>query len=363
LLPTETIFGAAVSKKLVDGITLGLYHQGMSYIQVVGNGVTSGSCFEIGSITKLFTIELMKLLVKKRIISWDDPVTLFLPERLKASNQRSSKANQITFLDLASHKSGLPIHPPEMQFLDGSNPFGNYSRSDLETYLLGNPLLKSTNTEYIYSNLGFAIIGYALECATGRSYSDILYSELLRPRGLHDTHLALVNGVPVNTVQGHSQSGRRVAGWTQDAYAPAGALCSTASDLLTWIRDLVEGQESDAENWSRAAHSGQTNLGWALDSSGEWHCREGLTGGFSSSICISTNGRTGLVLLSNRRCNLLMKALTDDCLRSLSGIPIKGLEGNYGMLSAQLLDPMRELKRSVPVLDALWSWLRRLARK
>ena len=359
----EEIFNVPVAKRLIDGITLGLYHEGMSYIQVVGNDVTSGSCFEIGSITKLFTIELIRLLIKKRTISWDDPVTLFLPERLKTGDRQGRNANQITFLDLASHKSGLPIHPPEMKFLDGSNPFGDYSKSDLEIYLLGNPLLKAANTEYIYSNLGFAIIGYALECATGRSYSDLLYSELLRPRGLHDTQLALVNGVPVNTVQGHSQSGRRASGWTQDAYAPAGALCSTASDLLTWIRDLVEGQESDVESWDRAAHSGQTNLGWALDPSGKWHCREGLTGGFSSSISISTTGRTGLVLLSNRRCNLLMKALTDNCLRSLSGIPIKGLEGNYGMLAAQLLDPIRELKRSVPILDKLWSGLRHLARK
>src|SRR3954470_7682896 len=67
--------------------------------------VDGDTLFEIGSITKTFTVLLLQDMVARGQMKLDDPVAKYLPAAVKVP---SHGGKQITLLDLATHMSGLP---------------------------------------------------------------------------------------------------------------------------------------------------------------------------------------------------------------------------------------------------------------
>ena len=233
-------------KHLTDGLVIALLRGGEAYVRIAGEGVKLDSCFEISSITKIYTAELLNQLVDRGLLGWDDTLREHLPAGLR-TNPEPAGAEQITLLDIAEHKSGLPLLPPNLKFVDGRNPFGYYTTGELESYLAQADLRRPQNPVFSYSNTGYAVLGYVAERVTGRSYRELLEEQVLMPAGLDCTRLALVHEPLPEVVQGHSQSGREAARWRQEALAPAGGLCSTAKDQLSWIQCLLDRAESQAE--------------------------------------------------------------------------------------------------------------------
>ena len=66
----------------------------------------------------------------------------------------------------------------------------------------------------------------------------------------------------------------------------------------------------------------------------------------------------GLVVLSNRLCTRLMQAMGTNCVRALEGMPVERLSGDYGKRKADVLDPMRAMKRKFGALQTMWGWVR-----
>src|SRR5579862_7321628 len=71
--------------------------------------VTSGTVFEIGSITKVFTALLLGEMAHRGEVGLDDPVARHLPGDFHVPEFDGRK---ITLADLATHTSGLPRFPP-----------------------------------------------------------------------------------------------------------------------------------------------------------------------------------------------------------------------------------------------------------
>ena len=70
--------------------------------------VTADSVFEIGSITKTFTVLLLQDMVARGQMNLDDPVAKYLPESVKAPIH---DGREITLSNLAAQDSGLPHDP------------------------------------------------------------------------------------------------------------------------------------------------------------------------------------------------------------------------------------------------------------
>ena len=85
--------------------------------RVAGSGDDGGrrldgdSVFEIGSITKTFTATLLAVMVHNDEVNLDDPVASLLPE---GTSVPSRDGRQITLEDLATHTSGLPRNPANL---------------------------------------------------------------------------------------------------------------------------------------------------------------------------------------------------------------------------------------------------------
>jgi len=113
-------------------------------------------------------------------VSLDDAVERWMPELA------GSPAGRLTLLSLATHHSGLPRLPISPRFLlsmlrDPSDPYCGYRDADMLAWL--QDWGGKDKPAFVYSNLGFALIGKALERAAGQPLARLMESEILRPAG------------------------------------------------------------------------------------------------------------------------------------------------------------------------------------
>ncbi len=103
-----------------------------------------------------------------------------------------------------------------------------------------------------------------------------------------------------------SQRGRPVSLWHADAYAPAGALCSTANDLLTFAEEMVAPTRLSREAIDLALQRfaprpcGFMGLGWHLSAKDDWSWHNGGTWGSASYLGLSRSRKTAVVVLANQ---------------------------------------------------------------
>src|SRR5689334_19333392 len=193
--------------------------------------------FEIGSITKVFTALLFADMVVRGEVAPDDPAAKFLPAGVKMPDFEGAP---ITLLDLATYTSGLPRMPSNFAPKDPGNPYSDYTAERLYDYLANHTLGYKPGTHYEYANLGFGLLGHVLELRAGRSYEDLVVSRICAPLGMDDTRMTLSDSMRQRLARGHNMALAPVANWEFSVLAGAGALRSTANDLLKFLKMCLD---------------------------------------------------------------------------------------------------------------------------
>lgn len=270
-----------------------------------GTPVDGDTLFEIGSITKTLTATVLARLAARGVLQLDDPLARWLPELAPAPRGIGS----ITLQQLATHTSGLPRLPAQPAFYfhmlrDPADPYARYTRDDLLAYLA--QMAPTTPGAFAYSNLGFAVIGLALERAAGRSYAQLLADEVLLPASLADATLALTHA---RLADGHRGDGQPAVHWRLGAFEAAGALKLSARDMLRLLAAAIATQppfDVDVFSARAARDTGDApartvGLGWmrreAADGPLIWH--NGGTGGFRSFVGFRPQQGIGVFVFAN----------------------------------------------------------------
>ncbi len=271
-------------------------------IGAVGGGAGSrppgaDDVFEIGSISKVFTALLTERLVRAGRLDWDAPISRYLPDVGFASDAVAA----ITLRELATHRSGLPRLPDNLEITDPDDPYAGYGRAELTAFLESHAPSR-LEKHYGYSNLGAGLLGLIAGDAAGGGYAAALRRELLDPLDMNATQSGLVPPPDGLLVRGFSE-GQDAANWGGfDALAGAGALLSTAADLMAFARlNLTDNPQRPLLDAIRVAqHGGPTALGWHVDGSGGdttfWH--NGGTGGYASYLGLHPGAGRAVVVLT-----------------------------------------------------------------
>ena len=91
------------------------------------------------------------------------------------------------------------------------------------------------DAKFNYSNLGLGLLGQALANGAGTTYAELLQSEITGPLKLNDTAITLSPEQELRFAQGHGDAHQPAHAWKLDALAGAGAIRSTANDMLTYL--------------------------------------------------------------------------------------------------------------------------------
>ena len=194
--------------------------------------VNGDTVFEIGSVTKVFTALLLADSVQRGELALTDPVAKFLPAGTKVPERGDRK---ITLQDLATHTSALPRLPSNLMPKDSANPYADYTVTQLYDFLAHYELPRDIGAEYEYSNLGAGLLGHAMALRAGMDHETLVRTRILGPLGMKSTAITLSDGMKKRLATGHDAQRERASNWDLPTLAGAGALRSTASDLLNFL--------------------------------------------------------------------------------------------------------------------------------
>jgi serine-type D-Ala-D-Ala carboxypeptidase/endopeptidase len=258
--------------------------------------------YEIGSITKTFTATLLADAVLSGRVTLDTPIGELLPD-FKIP-ERSAK--QITLGEIGMHYSGLPRLPSNLLPKDAANPYADYDIDKLKAFLGNYQLPRDPGASYEYSNLAFGLLGYALAESTQTSYQELVDTKILHPLGMKMSGTVFTDAMRAHLAPGHDQTGNPAANWDLGVLAGAGAIRSTANDMLRYLKanmGIDQTPLADAMKYAQEPRREfETNLriGLAWMTTGQgiiWH--SGGTGGYRSFIGFTTDGHKGVVILTN----------------------------------------------------------------
>src|SRR5579864_6805337 len=138
--------------------------------------VTPETVFDLASVSKvLATTSMAMILYERGLLDLDAPVTGIVPEFAGEDPQR----RDVTFRMLLAHSSGLPAH--EKLYLHSQ------SREELVLEALRVPLKTSPGTHAEYSDIGFIVLGLALERVTEEPLDVSCQREVFGPLGMSQT--------------------------------------------------------------------------------------------------------------------------------------------------------------------------------
>lgn len=308
----QVVSDAEIRKLLIDrvdtqrqsaSLVVGVIEPNGTRVVSYGKPAVDGdTLFEIGSITKVFTSLVLADMALKGEVALTDPVAKYLPAGAKVPKT-------ITLEHLATHTSGLPRLPGNLLPRDEANPYADYTVANLHDFLSTAELTRDPG-KYEYSNLAVGLLGHILARRAGVDYETLVRKRILEPLGMKSTAITLSKELKARLVAGHDENLKPVANWDLPALAGAGALRSTANDMLKFASAALGYTKSPLSKGFAAMlaarrPTGMPNLeialGWHI-ATGDgrdivWH--NGGTGGYRSYLAIDLKTRTGVVVLSN----------------------------------------------------------------
>jgi CubicO group peptidase (beta-lactamase class C family) len=267
----------------------------------------ANTVFEIGSISKVFTSTVLAQMVLDGKVALDDPVQKFLPAGVTMPT-RNGKA--ITLGSLSTQSSGLPRMPNNFRPKDSSNPYADYTVQQMYDFLSGYQLTRDPGQQFEYSNLGVGLLGHALALAAGKSYEELEQERVWTPLGMTNTAITLTPWMKEHLALGHDAAGAVTSNWDIPTLAGAGAIRSTAADMLEFVDANLHpergplGKAMELAHRERAPAGGGNvaiGLNWIILHAGTdtivWH--NGGTGGYRTFIGFEPSRKMGVVVLTN----------------------------------------------------------------
>jgi len=287
------------------GVVIGVSQGGKRRILAYGP-VKEDSVFEIGSISKTFTALMLAQMVEQHKVKLDDPVRELLPQGTVGKPDGA----EITLLDLATQHSGLPRMPDNFNPADAQDPYADYRPANLYAFIGKHGVSKPADAKFNYSNLGVGLLGQALANRAGTTYPELLKALVSGPLGLNDTVVKLSPDQEERFAQGHGAQHQPARPWNLDALAGAGAIRSTAADMLTYLEAQLHPERAPAGTLASAlalcheVHGDalpgmKIGLAWLRenDTGAFWH--NGGTGGYSSYALFNPKEDYAVVVLFN----------------------------------------------------------------
>ena len=228
----------------------------------------AASLFDIASLTKPLTAALFFVLSQEGHLSPDGIAAEVLP-----FTSPDPRAREIRFAHLLSHTAGLPAWLPLYEKVAAAETAeGRPLSGTAEGYdrilaeILSLPLSCAPGAGWEYSDLGYMLLGRAIEVAGFRSLDRLLVEKLSGPLGMRETRY-----LPLAAI-GERESGQLIpTGWSEvrqrekvgevddeNAAAMGGVsghagLFSTAGDLFLFAREIVRARKGVGRVLSRSS--------------------------------------------------------------------------------------------------------------
>lgn len=203
--------------------------------------------YNIASLSKIYTTTLLAILHEKGIVCRDSSLAYYLPDSLV---QQNAYWQSVSLRQLASHTAALPKDADNLYILnaDANSPYRYYDETALIRFLAQyRPKKKIEDPpKFQYSDIGIALLAYALSRATQQPYEILLQTYL--PSFARQQYLAAQPPLPDQPyvlAKGHSFGKRTLPVCTYNMLLGSKGLYSTLTDitaLMQWYADTARAE-------------------------------------------------------------------------------------------------------------------------
>lgn len=204
--------------------------------------------YQTASISKTFTGIIANALRLEGKLDLDKPITTYLPKTI--SKKALKRLQPITTKDLLFHRAGIQRNSKANKRKDGEPMLHPLT----EVQLLQDidklkPKVKRQKGKY-YSNLGYALIAYITEQASGKSYEELVNEYVIQKYGLVNTAVSLTKEIQTSLATPYRKDMPEIETkpWKAGKMAPASGIFSNTSDLSKiMLAQLTAYQNFDTE--------------------------------------------------------------------------------------------------------------------
>lgn len=230
-----------------------LYARGHGFADLAqSRPVTARTMFHIASVTKTVTATAVMQLVGRGRLALDEPVAPHVDFRL-AHPRFAERA--ITFRQLLTHTSGISdARYYEIDFrrrgADAVQPLGDFLRQYLAPggrhFSADACFGAAPGAAWDYSNVGYALLGYAAGRIAGADLRDLTQAEIFAPLGMTQTRWRLKDVPPALRATPYDDDDGRLTPVSPVAFPdwPAGMIRSSAADMARFVGATANGGSS-----------------------------------------------------------------------------------------------------------------------
>jgi len=198
--------------------------------------ITTTTLFPIASNTKLFTAVAAGFLVEQGKLAWDQPIRESVPT---IEFYNSALNNSVTLRDMLAHRTGITRH-------DSIWYKSDYTTKELFERLKYLEPKEPPRQLFLYNNMMYAGVGYAIELQSGKTWGDFVRERILQPLEMNHTVYSIGEmlkqsdyGVPFTEKRDTMEIYKIPYYEDTQGLAAAGAIISNIEDMSHWLIALM----------------------------------------------------------------------------------------------------------------------------
>lgn len=300
-----------IEKQIVDGMSVG-YLEGEHYgIVHFGSANSTGqkadnlTLYEIGSVSKVFTSLLLADAAVRGELDLQAAAAIANPAGIQLP---AHDGRPITWLDLSTHRSGLPRLPDNLKPADTTDPYRDYDSKQAAAFLNPYKMPRAPGDTQEYSNLATSVLGYLIAQNAGKTYQELLRERIAEPLGMADCTVALRGDQMQRLATPHNDFGSPTPPWTFADLPGAGGIRASMRDMMRFAKAHLNppaGTLGDAIELAWKQHTAADasgpamGLGWMIAGDGQTRWHNGQTGGSHAALFINRELNCAVVVLCN----------------------------------------------------------------
>lgn len=232
------------------------------------------------SISKTYTAVLVMKMKEQGKIALDSSIQRYLPAHIAG---RLPQAKAITVRMLLSHTSGFSNFTGSSAYFlaQFNHPLQQPSIEEQLEYVYKEPMIFEPGTDFLYSNTNYLLLTLILENLSGKTWAELLHSEIVQPLELHNTYYPVSqeqvqtlgfpnyyferfnNGVLENCTQWNHAVAYNLVGY--------GGIAANGTDVIRFMEALIGGkllsQKSldEMRTWIKGKQSTEAEYGLGLE--------------------------------------------------------------------------------------------------
>lgn len=280
--------------------------------------LTADSSMRLGSVSKQFTGVAIMLLNKSGALSYDDPVTKYIP---------GFPYPNVSIRHLLNQTSGIPDNYLSLAQANKS------SFTLLTNEIAVNQLIQAKqaalsppNQEFKYSNTNYILLARIVEIISGSTFEDFMAKELFKPLGMNNSrvwHLAASTPSFPGKTSSIGRDGDTFVDLKPsfvDGVAGDGAVFSSANDMLIWdtfwyddrLLSITEKAQAFTKPVLKNGETSNYGFGWLVDE--DYVAHDGAWLGARTMIIRYPQGKALIALMdnsSNEQLNEIAQAIME----------------------------------------------------